>query len=131
MNLNLTQQIDQLVTQLMKRKSTEDLQGLVEETHRLSGLSLLLASAVGDWHEAKSDAEYMYKTAVNQYIMNAQGAFNLREKMAKIEYSEMEKTWVKAENQYQKLKLKLGQVNAILDQCRQTISYFKEEKKNG
>lgn len=73
----------------------------------------------------------MYKTSINQYIKNAQGAFNLRDKMAKIEYAELEKAWVKAENEYQKLKLKLGQVNAVLDQCRQTISYFREEKKHG
>ncbi len=129
--MNITQQIDLLVQQLMQEKATQDLQGLVEKTHRLSGLSLLLASAVGEWHETKSDAEYLYKSSINQYIMNAQGAFNLREKMAKIEYGELEKAWIKAENEYQKLKLKLGQVNAILDQCRQTVAYLREEKKNG
>lgn len=129
--MNITQQIDHLVSQLMKLKNTEDLLGLVQGTHDLSGLSVILASAVGQWHETKTDAEYMYKTSINQYIMNAQGAFNLREKMAKIEYAELEKAWVKAENEYQKLKLKLGQVNAVLDQCRQTISYFREEKKHG
>jgi len=129
--MNITQRIDALVAQLMQEKSTQDLQGLVVNTHQLSGLSLLLAGAVGDWHETKSDAEYLYKSSLNQYIMNAQGAFNLREKMGKIEFAEMEKSWVKAENEYQKLKLKLGQVNAILDQCRQTVAYLREEKKNG
>lgn len=129
--MNITQRIDALVSQLMQEKSTQDLQGLVVNTHQLSGLSLLLAGAVGDWHETKSDAEYLYKSSLNQYIMNAQGAFNRVEKMGKIEFAEMEKSWVKAENEYQKLKLKLGQVNAILDQCRQTVAYLREEKKNG
>jgi len=130
--MDINQQINKLVEELMADRATQDLDSLVENARKLSGLSLNLATAVGDYHAARNDAEYMYKTSVDSHVINnKEGAISLKEKIAKDANKEIWKMWVNAENKYVSMKLKLAQVNAILDQIRQTVAYLREEKKHG
>lgn len=128
--MEINRQIQNLIDELMDDRNSQDLVGLIDKTKKLAGLSYTMATFVGDYAQAKNDAEFLYKSSVNRFIQRGTGAKNKLEVDAKIEYEELEKTWIQAENSYQKFKLKLAQINAILDQMRQTISYLKEEKKN-
>lgn len=106
-----------------------DLQTGLEVQQRLAANSMTLATMVADAAEERNNAEYMYKTSLNSYMVNYPDKLSEKklEALAKEEYKMFYRDLVDKENILQRLTLILRQTNINIETLRQTNSQLKVE----
>lgn len=124
--------INEILADIELLKSTPgalDLQTGLEVQQRLAGNSMTLATLVADATEERNNAEYMYKTSLNSFVVNYPEKLSEKklEALAKEEYKTFYRDLVDKENLLQRLTLILRQTNINIETLRQTNSQLKVE----
>src|SRR5690606_11181159 len=127
--MSIIQQIEQNLKWLSQNVNSQDVSAKLQKVEELSHNCYYLSDLVGEAHEAKNDAEVLYKTSVDSYVANAEGSQSRAEVKAKELYKDSFIAWKKAENIYKKYQLKLSAAGVVIEQVRQTCSYLKQEKR--
>ena len=124
--------LNEILADIELLKSTPgalDLQTGLEVQQRLAANSMTLATMVADAAENRNNAEYMYKTSLNSYMVNYPDKLSEKklEGLAKEEYKMFYRDLVDKENIFQRLTLILRQTNINIETLRQTNSQLKVE----
>jgi hypothetical protein len=106
---------------------SDDIDAKSQAAEMLATRCCTVAFMAADAYEKSSNAEYLFKSAVDQEVGYGEGGVAAKTAKAKADNKELHKDWVENDAVYKRCTLLLGAANTLIEQTRQSVSNLKRE----
>jgi hypothetical protein len=129
--MTIIEEIKQNIEELKSLVYSDDITAKSQSAEMLATRCCNLAFMAADAYEKSSNAEYLFKSAVDQEVAYGTGAVANKTAKAKADNKVLHQDWITNDALYKRCSLLLAASNTLIEQTRQSVSNLKREMGNG